>query len=89
MSDFDAFSILLLGLSLLAAFLFARTLYKYRKESKKMHKKLQDKASSLEFQAQSLKSDFRELGEANKSKVDLDYLNKRIDALISLLNNRG
>ena len=89
MSDFDAFSILLLGLSLLAAFLFARTLYKYRKESKKMHKKLQDKASSLEFQAQSLKSDFRELSDSSRNKVDLDYLNRRIDALINLLNSKG
>ena len=70
-------------------FLFVRSLYLFRKESKKFQKKLQDKVSELEFTAQSLKSDFRELGESSKNKVDLDYLNKRIDALINLLNNRN
>ncbi len=86
MVELDAFTVLLAGLALVASVLFARTLYKVRKEHRHLHKKIQDKTASLEFQAQSLKSDFRELQESNNSKVDLDYMNKRIDALINLLH---
>ena len=88
MAELDSLSFFLIGASLIAALLFARSLYKFQKEGRRMHKKIQDKASDLEFQAQSLKSDFRDLSESNRSKVDLDYLNKRIDALISLLNTK-
>ena len=86
--DFDAVSIFFIGLSLLVALLFARSLYKFSKEGRKMHKKVLEKTAGLEFQAQSLKSDFRDLSDSNKNKVDLDYLNRRIDALISLLNTK-
>ncbi len=88
MDELDAFTALLAGLALLSTVLFARSLYKVRKEHRHLHKKIQDKTASLEFQAQSLKSDFRELQEANNSKVDLDYMNKRIDALINLLHGK-
>ncbi len=86
MIEFDGITAFLAGVSVLATFLFARTVYKFRREHRHAHKRIQEKASDLEFQAQSLKSDFRELHEANGSKVDLEYLNKRIDALINLLN---
>ncbi|MEM4255459.1 MAG: hypothetical protein QXR53_04005 [Candidatus Norongarragalinales archaeon] len=86
--ELDAFTAFLAGLALLSAVLFARALYKVRKEHRHLHKKIQDKTASLEFQAQSLKSDFRELQESNNSKVDLEYMNKRIDALINLLHGK-
>lgn len=88
MPELDAFTALLAGLALLSTVLFARTLYRSRKESRRLHKKVLDKTASLEFQAQSLKSDFKELQESNNSKVDLDYMNKRIDALINLLHGK-
>lgn len=88
MADLDALTVFLAGLAVLASVLFARLLYKLRKEHRHLHKKIQDKTASLEFQAQSLKSDFKELSEANSSKVDLDYMNKRIDALINLLHGK-
>jgi len=88
MVEFDPASILLIGLSLTVAVLLARSIYKFGREIKKMQKKVQDKIFELEFQAQSLKSDFRELDESSKGKVSTDYLNKRIDALINLLNNK-
>lgn len=88
MVEFDAFTALLAGLALVATVMFARTLYKTKKENRRMHKKVLDKTASLEFQAQSLKSDFKELQDSNNSKVDLDYMNKRIDALINLLHGK-
>jgi len=89
LTDFDAFSILLVGFALLATILFARSLFSFRRDARRMQKKLQDRTAELEFQAQSLKSDFRELSDSSRNKVDLDYLNRRIDALINLLNSKG
>ena len=59
MAELDSLTVFLAGLALLAIVLFARTLYNVRKEHRHLHKKTQDKTASLEFQAQSLKSDFR------------------------------
>ncbi|MFH1056760.1 MAG: hypothetical protein V1717_03125 [Candidatus Micrarchaeota archaeon] len=89
LTGLDAVSIFLIGLALIATVLFARSVYKFTRETRRMQKKIQEKITGLEFQAQSLKSDFRELDESGKNKVDLDYLNKRIDALINLLNSKA
>ena len=89
MSEFDAVTVLLVGFALLATIVFARSMYSFRRDVRKMQKRVQDKTAELEFQAQSLKSDFRELNDSARNKVDLDYLNKRIDALINLLNSKG
>lgn len=88
MIEFDGITAFLAGISVVATVMFARTVYHFKKEHRRAHKRVQDKISEIEFQAQSLKSDFRELHEANGNKVDLDYLNKRVDALINLLNNK-
>ena len=84
----DAFSFALLGAAGITVMLLARAYYKFDKEQKRIFKHLRDKASGLEFEAQNLRSEIRDLQESTKNKVELDYLNKRIDALINLINGK-
>lgn len=86
--ELDALSYALLGAAGLGVLLIARTVYRFDREQKRIFRHLRDKASSLEFEAQNLKGELNDLHESAKNKVELEYLNKRVDALISLINGK-
>ncbi len=89
MAEIDGVSFTVLALCVGVALMFAMNYRRFSKHSKKKLEELWSKANSLEGEAVALKTEMDELEKTLSGKIDYDYLDKRIQGLVNLMNSKG
>ena len=84
--ELNGLSLALLSLAVLAFVVLTKMVFDFKKEVLSRANALQDRVSVVNRDAASLKILLEEIRQDAEEKIDYDYLDKRIDGLISLLN---
>jgi predicted Holliday junction resolvase-like endonuclease len=88
MIDVNGVTIALIVFALGLFIVLVKTVYRFKKEVLARASEVEEKVAKIERKAVALKATLSEIQDEVSEKIDLDYLNKRIDGLINLINEK-